>query len=387
MLVSLFDLLIKWGFVLKRDYRFNTQLSTMTFNNGSEFIFMDLAPMPSDPNYDRMGSLEFTGGFIEEAAEVEQKAKDVLYSRIRYRIDEFGIIPKLLMTCNPHKGYLYINFYKPYKSKQLPQNRAFIQSLVHENPHISPHYIESLKKLKDPVLRARLYLGDWEYADDELSLFNYDALTDLFSNTVEESKEKYIISDIARFGPDKAIISLWEGLKCTKFIVYDKSSMPTLETEILVLAQQERVPMSHVLVDEGGIGGGVVDHLKCKGFVSNAPPFDEKSKREMREVEYKVNYQNLRTQCFYTLAEYVNDRIIRIDTDSEVYKNAIIEELEQIRARDVDKDVKFRIISKEDIKATLGRSPDFADTLMMRMYFEVKPEQAKTRVRSINPLA
>jgi len=87
--------------------------------------------------------------------------------------------------------------------------------------------------------------------------------------------------------------------------------MPTLETEILVLAQQERVPMSHVLVDEGGIGGGVVDHLKCKGFVSNAPPFDEKSKREMREVEYKVNYQNLRTQCFYTLAEYVNDRIIR----------------------------------------------------------------------------
>ncbi len=40
----------------------------------------------------------------------------------------------------------------------------------------------------------------------------------------------------------------------------------------------------------------------------------------------------------------------------------------------MDKDVKRRIISKDEIKEPLGRSPDFADRLMMRMYFEVQKQ-------------
>lgn len=34
-------------------------------------------------------------------------------------------------------------------------------------------------------------------------------------------------------------------------------------------------------------------------------------------------------------------------------------------------DGKLKIVSKEEIKEQLGRSPDFADTLMMRMWFEL----------------
>lgn len=399
VLVTLFDLFSQWGFKHKEHYIYNATAGSIKFKNGrdeagnlifdggSEFVLMDLAPMPSDPNYERLGSLEFTGAFIEEASEVEQKAKEVVLSRIRYRLDEFGLIPKLLMTCNPHKGYLYIEFYKPWKAGELPADKAFIRSLVTDNPHISHHYIESLKKIKDKVLRARLLLGDWEYADDDLALFIYDALTDLFTNSVDESSDKYIVCDVARFGPDKAVITVWEGLRVVKVVTYDKSAMPTLETEILVLAQHEKVPMSHVLVDEGGIGGGIVDHLKCKGFVSNAPPIEPKTKTEMKEVEYKVNYQNLRTQCYYELAEKVNDRLVAIDTESVVMQQEIIEELEQIKAIDVDKDAKFRIISKDDIRAAIGRSPDYADTLMMRMYYEVKPEPKKARIVSGNPFA
>lgn len=390
--MTLLGLFRKWGLKSKIHYKYVAgQESKVVFSNGpdqsrpweggSEFVLMDLAPSPSDPNYERLGSLEFTGAFIEEASEVEEKAKEVVRTRIgRHLNDEYGLIPKLLLTCNPHKGYLYIQFYKPWKAGKLTSDKAFIRALVTDNPHVSKHYHESLKKIKDPILRARLLTGDWEYADDEWALFIYDALTDLFTNTVDESDQKYIVADIARFGPDKAVIQVWEGLKVTKTVIYEKSAMPTLETEILVLAQQERVPMSHVLADEGGIGGGVVDHLKCKGFVSNAAPIEPKTDREKKEVEYKVNYQNLRTQCFYELAEKVNDRLVRIETESVTIKNETIEELEQIRAIDVDKDAKLRIISKEDIKLALGRSPDFADTLMMRMYFEIKPEKRKARV-------
>jgi len=403
VLVTLFDLFSEWGFRAGVHYKYvSGQESKIVFSNGpdpkdtfkhgSEFILMDLAHKPTDPDYERLGSTEFTGAFIEEASEVPPRAKEVIATRLRYRIDEFGLIPKLLLTCNPHKGYLYRQFYKPWKAGKLKPYRAFIRALVTDNPHISPRYTEALKKLKDKVLRARLLLGDWEYADDDLALFVYDALVDMFTNEIfsdeEEEKEaiEYLTCDVARKGRDKAVIMRWKGLKVIEIVTYDVSLMPTLETEILVLSQKHKIPRSRIVVDEDGIGGGVVDHLKCKGFVGNATPIDERSEKDKREVEFKINYKNLRAQCYYELAETVNDRILGIETDSTVIQDEIIEELEQIKAVDVDKDAKLKIIAKDDIKAQIGRSPDYADALMMRMYFELKPEKKKARMRSTNPL-
>jgi len=400
-LVTLWQILSGWGFRVNEHYRYNATLGSVKFRNGkdeltgkqtweggSEIVLMDLAPMPSDPDYERLGSLEFTGAFIEEASEVEEKAKEVTLSRIRYKLEEFGLIPKLLMTCNPHKGHLYREFYKPWKKKTLPKDKAFLKSLVQDNPHQSPHYIKSLQKIKDKVLKARLLLGDWEYAETDRALFNYDALTDMFTYQADEDDDKtqYLTCDVARFGRDKAVIKRWEGLESVETIVYHRSAMPTLETEILVLAQKHKIPMSRVLVDEGGVGGGIVDHLQCKGFVSNATPIEPKKKKELKEVEYKINYQNLKTQCYYVLAEKVNDGLIGIRCESVQMKEEIIEELEIVAAVDIDKDQKLRITSKDDIKAAIGRSPDFADTLMMRMWFEVRPVKKVAKVYTSNPL-
>ena len=37
----------------------------------------------------------------------------------------------------------------------------------------------------------------------------------------------------------------------------------------------------------------------------------------------------------------------------------------------MDKDNKLQIIPKEIIKAIIGRSPDYADAIMMRMYYQL----------------
>ena len=71
------------------------------------------------------------------------------------------------------------------------------------------------------------------------------------------------------------------------------------------------------------------------------------------------------------MAEKVNQRTIAIDCDTDT-REKIVEELEIIKQKDPDKDNKCNIIGKDKMKDLLGRSPDFADTLMMRMYFDVK---------------
>ena len=63
---------------------------------------------------------------------------------------------------------------------------------------------------------------------------------------------------------------------------------------------------------------------------------------------------------------------MRVDIDNVVLKKRLIEELEQVKSRDLDKDGKLKIITKEEVKERLGRSPDFSDMLMMRMWFELQ---------------
>ena len=58
-------------------------------------------------------------------------------------------------------------------------------------------------------------------------------------------------------------------------------------------------------------------------------------------------------------------------------KETITQELEQVRRHNIDKDGKLALIPKEKVKDMLGRSPDFSDALMMRMWYELKPNAGK----------
>ena len=54
-------------------------------------------------------------------------------------------------------------------------------------------------------------------------------------------------------------------------------------------------------------------------------------------------------------------------------KDKIIEDLEQVAQKDIDKDEnKIMLVGKDEIKENIGRSPDYGDAIMMRMYFELK---------------
>ena len=59
--------------------------------------------------------------------------------------------------------------------------------------------------------------------------------------------------------------------------------------------------------------------------------------------------------------------IVTNDNDKET----IIEELDVIKQKNPDKEWKLQIITKEEIKKLINRSPDFADSIAMRMWFEL----------------
>ena len=57
----------------------------------------------------------------------------------------------------------------------------------------------------------------------------------------------------------------------------------------------------------------------------------------------------------------------------------LTQELLAIKLKDVDKDNKVGVQSKEDMKKILGKSPDLSDAFMMRMLPEIKSTKATGR--------
>jgi len=155
---------------------------------------------------------------------------------------------------------------------------------------------------------------------------------------------------------------LWSGLRCEDVTTLKQSSITNTAKAINDIAKSHNVPRSKIVVDEDGVGGGLVDILKCKGFVNNSKPLKEKGK--------DTNFSNLKSQCYFRLAEYVNSSKIFVSCDEQT-KQTLIEELEVIRRKDADKDGKLSVEGKDRVKELIGRSPDLSDDLMLRMYFEI----------------
>ena len=256
------------------------------------------------------------------------------------------------------------DFIDPWKLNSLPPSRRFVQALVQDNSAYLPaEYIATLAGEKDQVRRQRLYLGDWDYDEDKDSLISFDALTDAFSNTIVKDGHKYLTVDVARFGEDSTTFSFWDGLELTRIERRTKQSIDMTRQQAKDFAAASQIPWSQVLIDEDGIGGGVVDGLPgVKGFIANSTPLPTASeiRGRMGKIDShlvpRTNYKNLKAQCAYKLAELINEHKIAFKVPD--YRDEIIEELTALlRSKNADQDGKLQLRPKSEVKEDIGRSP------------------------------
>ncbi len=185
--------------------------------------------------------------------------------------------------------------------------------------------------------------------------------------------------DVARLGKDSTTYTFWNGLDFYKMEKRVKQTTTTTIQNIKDFAAAEKVPYSHIIVDEDGVGGGVVDHLfGVKGFTANSVPVSTAG--QIRERLIKLDHElvprtvfaNLKAQCGWKLAELINERKVHFNDD---YREGIIEEATSVlRDRKPDDEGRKLLRAKDEVKIELGRSPDVVDAMIMRMYFELIEE-------------
>lgn len=376
---TVYEVIRNLGLKFDEHMTYNDQDHVFKFKNGSQVFLIDCKEIPSDPMFERFGSMQMTRGWIEEAGEVAEAAKANLWLSIgRWKNKEYNLKKKLLMTANPKKGWMKREFVDLFNQGILHPERKYIQAFATDNTYLPEDYVKSLKNEKDKVRRQRLYEGNWDYAEDQDQLVSFDALTDAFSNTIVKENEKYLIIDVARFGDDSTTFNFWQGLELYRIEMRQKQDTEQTKQQARDFAAAEKIPYSHIMIDEDGIGGAIVDGMfGTKGFIANSTPLPTKA--EIRERVGKVdnylipkrNFKNLKTQCAYKLAELINEHKVAFKVPD--FRDTIIEELSALlRVANIDSDGKLEIKPKSEVKEDLARSPDIGDPIIYRAWFELK---------------
>lgn len=366
-LLTLFKVFKECNILADVDYKYNQQSNIITFNNGSQIFLIDTAYKPSDPLYTRFGGYELTGCAIDESNETSYKAIEILYTRTNRRNNKkYGLTRKMFECFNPSKDHVYGRYYKPHKEGRMKESYAFIPALPTDNPsEEAEDYIKGILENADEITVQRLIYGNFEYDDDLCKLMSYERILDMFKpdnigtlDNQRHGERVHIVVDAARYGKDKAIIGVFKGRHCFKIIEFGQSSMTLLKAEVEALCIIHKVSKSRVIVDEDGVGGGLVDMLGCVGFVNNSRPLNGD------------NFNHLKSQCYFYLADLVNNGKLFVSCTSEQQTN-IVEELEVVRIHNADKDGKRAIEPKDKVKEKIGRSPDYSDMLAMWCWFEI----------------
>lgn len=359
--------------VPKSMYRYDGKDNFFELYNGSKVFLLEGRYLPSDPNFERFGSMQMTRGWIEEAGQFTFSAKQNLHASVgRWKNNDYNLAGKLLMTCNPSKNFLYKEYYKPNKEGTLNPSSRFIQALPSDNKMLSRGYLENLEKILSKNEKERLLYGNWEYDDNPFALCEYEAILSIFENRhVGKTGIKYITADVARYGSDRAVILVWDGWVVIELITFDVSSTTELQLAINSLRSKHNIPANRCIADDDGVGGGVVDNCKIVGFVNNSKAIEEVIQIG---VAVKPNFKNLQAQCVFYFAQKINEYRVHIECElQEKFKEFIVEEIETIERKEGEGNGVIEIVGKDGVKDKIGRSPDFRDALMMRQYFDLKP--------------
>jgi hypothetical protein len=314
-------------------------------------VAIDFGGLDHLTDVQKFNSAEYAFFCLDQAEECDQDEIAALRGSLRLVLDSAkGIIPrKALFTANPAPCWLKDEFIT-----NPAGSRRFIQALPSDNPFLGPEYVQTLKDAfghRPEVLRAYLE-GSWEF----LAGFNQIIKTAWLEQAgrVEfhpgAPPVRLIVCDPARFGDDETVIY---GLSDTQIAWEEIYGQRDLEyTKNRLFVRQRQMGGCLVVVDETGIGGGLVDGLVAMGVEVLALCMSSAAVEPER-------YGNLRAEIWDHAAQKFGSRQVSLlAPDPKLGKELTAPTYEYRRGR-------MYVEEKAEIKKRLGGSPDRADAYVM----------------------
>jgi len=164
--------------------------------------------------------------------------------------------------------------------------------------------------------------------------------------------------DVARFGSDRTVVYRRQGHQCRK--VWDVQGHDTQQIagQLIIMAEEEPDGITvEIIVDETGIGAGVVDRLNESDIRQGDASVSGFNGGERADADDR--YVNAIAEAWLELARAFKSGTIDVDDNP-----ALISQLSSRRYK-IQGDRRLILESKADYKKRIHRSPDDADALAM----------------------
>jgi phage terminase large subunit len=223
-----------------------------------------------------------------------------------------------------------------------------------DSPLVSPDFIQEME-LKygagSNAMKVRVY-GEFPTAEDD-TLISLHAVEQASKRVVEQPEGTPVVwgLDVARYGDDASVLCIRQGRHLQALHSWKKLSLMELAGRVLDLLNSADEPPEEILVDSIGLGAGVLDRLReldisARGVnVSESPAMADR-------------YANLRAELWDLTKSWFNEEVQIPNDDS------LIADLTAPRYS-FNSSGKMLVESKAETKKRLGRSTDFADSLVL----------------------
>ena len=203
-----------------------------------------------------------------------------------------------------------------------------------------------------PMYQARVLGQFCDHPQDSLiPLSKIEQAISLHAKSLPEEEATTVLAvDVARFGPDQSVLLLANSNRVLDIKTYQ--GLDTMELTGRIVDAHRRWGPERIVVDEIGIGAGVVDRLK----ELNLPVSGINVGRPARQ---RGQFVNLRAEGYWGLYELFNQEALAIPNDAE-----LAGQLSSLRHR-YNSRGQFLIEPKEEARARGLPSPDKADALML----------------------
>lgn len=181
----------QWGLKEGVNYKVNNLDGILTFWNDSVIIMQEMIDLPSDPQFERFGSSEYTIAFVDEVSEISERAIEVLFSRLRWKTTETFKTARMFMSTNPTINWVRSRFVQDNDGNPIKcrEGEAYVPFSVFDNPDKSfvQTYVAALNKITDRATKERLLYGNWDWVDsnEAAAYWNFNGEIHLKNNLKE----------------------------------------------------------------------------------------------------------------------------------------------------------------------------------------------------------
>jgi phage terminase large subunit len=331
--------------------------------NGNEILWW-AADKTRDPNYEKTRGLELTALMFDEGSQGDIELYEVLPTLLRRPAHNISTGAEfhgyIYITTNPVPGQNYLKriFIDPRTRKTGDGKHHFILSLPDDNPKLPSGYIDrAFGTMSEPMVRM-LRHGSWDVDEHDFVIVPNN-LIDLVQRTVTDRNPVAAGIDVGLGKPDKTVV-VCANQAGEAWVEQELMEYDTMRQVELLRPTLRRIAANNGLsyIDAAAVGKGVADALRAEYGAVVRPVLFSESAEEERSAKTTAKYANRRAQLYYHTREDIISQALRLHPHE-----SLREELTNTcYMQDAGK---LQIEPKDAIRERLGRSPDYADALVL----------------------